>query len=1044
MKNFNHIRSRFACYSCFIFIALVTLSATKSFATTFSSETSNLASSQQKRIVEFRVVDEADVPIVGAVLYLKNNTNISTVTDSYGVAELNIPKNSVVMVTFFGNAPCEVQTESKTEIVVKMVPESVAVEEVVVVAYGNQTKASVVGAISNLDVNELNVTGASISSVLAGQLSGVVAMNRSGEPGRASSAEFYIRGVASFAGSNEPLVLVDGIERELDLVDVEDIASFSILKDASASAVYGVRGANGVILINTKKGVSGKPEINVRFESGITQPTMLPTMVDAAQWAELYNEMTGTQYYSQDEIQMYKDGTDPDLYPNVNWMDELYNDFAQNQRLNINVSGGNKVSRYYVSGGLYNENSMFKNAEDIYDYNSSIRYTKFSFRANMDFNVTNTTVLNVNLSNIYESSFGPGSSTDYIWSQTFQTSPNAYPVQYSDGTLSSPSIQGGDNPYNLLVHTGYTEYAQNSAQSLIGIDQDLEAITPGLKANVKFSWDAVNSNTQVRSKTMNQYHASGRDEDGNLIYGSPIRTGEDQLSFSESGAGSTTTYLEGNINYNRVFDDVHRVSGLLLYNHKIQYIKFTSSDGALPYKNQGLAARATYSYKDKYFAEFNMGYNGSENFASGHRFGFFPAYAAGWMLSEEKFWEPLKEIVNSFKIKGSYGTVGNDGIGGSRWIYQSTITSSGGWYYGESASQGGSGLIMGNVENLDVSWEEAIKTNIGFEMMLFNSLRIQADYFDELRTGVFITRQSVPDLVGLSTMPQTNIGKSRSSGFDGSAEFNKSFGDFYVTARANFTYSRNELLDNDEVEMPYAYQNSVGKTFDTYGGHTYGLVAIGFFEDQADIDNSPVQSFGTYRVGDTKYLDINGDGVVDTNDEIAIGYTSIPEIVYGFGATAQWKGIDVNLFFQGVARTTFWTGGYAMQPFSTGSTEQSAINADIYYNGWSSTNTAEENSVAKYPRLSIAGGAGSSNNNRTSTLNMVDGSFLRLKNVEIGYSLPSSILKDIFINKARIYVSGSNLLTFSDFDLWDPELGSSDGSVYPTLKVVTIGLNISF
>lgn len=420
------------------------------------------------------------------------------------------------------------------------------------------------------------------------------------------------------------MVLVDGIERDLDLVDVEDIASFSILKDASASAVYGVRGANGVILITTKKGAEGKPVINARVEAGFTQPTKMPEFVNSAQWAELYNEMKGYEYYTPEQIGYFQNGTDPDLYPDVDWMHELYKNMASNQRVNLNVSGGGDICKYFVSGSLYNEGSIFRNAGQRYDYDTSLRYNKYSFRANMDFNVTKSTVLNVNLANIYEKFYGPGVEKDKIWSRAFEASPGVYPKEYSDGTLSYPSMQGGENPWNLLVHSGYREQFWNSAQSLIGINQDLgDLVTKGLTASIKFSWDAVNTNTIVRSKTPNQYYAKGRDEDGNLIFGSPIVTGTDELGLSESGSGSITTYLEGSINYNRLFAEKHRVGAMLLYNHKVTNKKLTYSKTlSLPYKYQGLAGRVTYAFKDTYFAEFNMGYNGSENFAKGHRFGF--------------------------------------------------------------------------------------------------------------------------------------------------------------------------------------------------------------------------------------------------------------------------------------------------------------------------------------------------------------------------------------------------------------------------------------
>lgn len=1005
------------------------------------------SSSKSKKVknVSGVVTDESGEAIIGASVWVKNTAK-GVITDIDGRYQISLDDpNAVLSFSYLGMKTKEIAVGNKSEINVTLAADAEQLEEVVVVGFGSQKKASVIGSISTVKTSNLKVPGASLSSVLAGQLAGVVSMSRSGEPGRGSAADFYIRGVASFAGENKPLVLVDGIERDLDLVDVEDISSFSILKDAAASAVYGVRGANGVILITTKKGSEGKPVINARVETGFTQPTKMPKFAGSPEWAELYNEMKGYAVYSPEEIEKFRNGSDPDLYPNVNWMDELYKDMASNQRVNLNVSGGGDIARYFVSGSIYNEGSIFRNAGNQYGYNTSLHYNKYSFRANMDFNLTKSTVLNVNLANIYEKTQGPGVDKNEIWARAFDAAPGIYPKVYSDGTLSTTSIaNAGKNPWNLLAHSGYREQFWNSAQSLIGLTQDLgDLVTKGLTASVKFSWDATNGNTIIREKTPNQYFAKGRDEEGNLIFGNPIVSGTNELGFSESGAGSITTYLEATANYNRVFSDVHRVGAMFMYNHKITNNKFSGSQSmSLPYKYQGLAGRVTYAFRDTYFAEFNMGYNGSENFARGHRFGFFPAYAIGWMVSNEKFWKPILPVVNELKLKASYGSVGNDAIGGGRWIYQSTINTNGGWHYGETSGEGGEGIQMGNVENLDVSWETAKKLNVGFELGMFNCVKLQADYFHEKRSGVFINRQGLPAIVGMTTMPKVNIGESVNRGVDATLEYEQKIGQVFMTARANFTYSRNKLLNNDEVEKLYKYQSAIGKTFGSTGTHEFGLIAEGLFQSQEEIDHAPVQNFGTYRVGDVRYRDVNGDGVVDSYDKVALGYTNIPEIVYGFGVTLAWKGFDINAFFQGVGHTSFHIGGLSMRPFSSGNINQSAINADIYDNVWKTTNTPEQNLRAYYPRLSEAGGEGSTNNNQISTLTLRDGRFMRLKNFELGYTMPGKLMEKTFVKSLRIYLSGSNLFTISKFKLWDPETGSADGGIYPPLRVVTIGLTV--
>ena len=639
---------------------------------------------KQKRVITGVVRDgDTNEPIIGASVWLKNSS-VGAVTDIDGKYSITIEGvGGVLEFSYIGMKKQEIAIIDQKSINVTLQPDTEVLDEVVVVGYGSQKKESVVGAISTLDIKKLKVPGASISNVLAGQLSGVVAMTRSGEPGKNSAADFYIRGVSSFKGTSTPLVLVDGIERDLDLVDTDDIASFSILKDASASAVYGVRGANGVILITTKKGEEGKPAINVRTEFGFTSPTKRPKMLDSARWAELYNEASSTKYYSDETIQKYREQSDPDLYPDVDWFDALFDDMAENQRVNLSITGGGDIVKYYVSGSFYNESSIYKNAGNIYGYDSSINYNKFNFRANIDLNLTKSTVLNVNLANIYEKSFGPGfgDNDNDIWGYTFNASPNAFPIEYSDGKLSGPSTDSGFNPWNMLVHSGYREQFWNSAQALVGVTQDIGKLwkpLEGLTANLKFSWDAWNTTLQRRSKTPTFYHARGRDDQGNLIYDDnngdgewdPVHTGSESLGFAIGRSGTMTRYLEGSLNYNRLFAEKHRVGALLLYNQKIHTnTQAGSGDAALPYKNQGLAGRVTYAFKDTYFAEVNVGYNGSENFARGHRFGFFPAAAIGWMMSNEKWFEPITNTVDMLKLKASYGKVGNDDIGGQRrWV----------------------------------------------------------------------------------------------------------------------------------------------------------------------------------------------------------------------------------------------------------------------------------------------------------------------------------------------------------------------------------------
>ena len=1003
------------------------------------------------------VTDEMDDPMIAAGVLLKN-TVIGTTTDidgNYSITLDAIGGGGVLVFTSLGYQDVEVPVNGRTVINVKMEPQAAALDEVVVVGYGTQKRESVVGSIATIDAANLKVPSAQLSTGLAGQLAGVVAVQKTGQPG-SSSADFYIRGVSSFQGTVTPLVLVDGVERDIDLVDTDDIASFSILKDASASAVYGVRGANGVILITTKKGDVGRPKINVREETGITQPLIMPRFVNSEQFATMYNWASDEPHYTEADIQKYRDHSDPDLFPDVDWMKTMYRDFAFNQRVNASVSGGSEVVRYFVSGSYYTESSIFRNAGNVYDYDSSISYDKFNFRANVDINLTESTVLSLNLANIYETRVSPGTSTGTIWSWAFSTSPNAVPYQYSDGTISRPSGTN-ENPWNLLVHTGYYESFTNSAQSVIGINQDFGKLfepLQGLTANLKFSWDAWNYQSQGRTKTPRQYNARGRDEEGNLIFGDPIVEGTSSLSYSAGGSSSMTTYLEGSLNYSRNFNGIHRLGAMLLYNHTIRRNTLGGdATTSLPYKNQGIAGRITYALKDRYFAEFNMGYNGSENFAPGHRFGFFPAFSAGYMISEEEFWAPLKTKINVLKFKGSYGKVGNDQIGGARWLYLPTIITGNSVTLGETGGNGGSGLAIGRPENLGFSWEEETKLNLGVEFELWHELRIMADYFDSHRTGILMLRGGLPGIAGLqnsSKLPYVNVGETRNRGVDMSGEWHKQIGQWFLTARGNFTYNRNNLVNNDEPDWKYKYQNRIGKPYGVGASQPWGLLAIGLFESQEEIDNSPVQTFGEYRVGDIRYQDINGDGRIDTDDQIYLGYTTLPEITYGFGLNAEYKGFDVNVFFQGVDHVSFFLSGSSLtSPFSSTAIERAAVQRDVWDQGWDRLTNNGENmaaaSDAVYPRLAIGSAAGSSNNSQTSSWWQRDGSFLRLKNFEIGYSLPKKLVaRTVVMQSLRFYISGNNLLTFSKFKLWDPEQGGGQGASYPNNRVISIGLNANF
>lgn len=994
-----------------------------------------------RRTVTGIITDENGNPVPGANVWVKE-TAIGTAANAEGQYSLTLEGSGrILQVSYLGYNTVEIPA-NQSIIDVQITPAAETIDDVVIVAYGAQKKESVIGSIASVDADDLKIPTSKLSTGLAGQLAGIVSVQRSGEPG--SGAEFWIRGISTFGAGRTPLVLVDGIERSMDYVDPDDIQSFSILKDATATAVYGVRGANGVILITTRRGTNSRPKIMIKAETGITGPTQMPKMADAVQFAEMYNEAfsyqhgEGSSYYSQPQIDMYRSGADPDIYPNVDWINSLYKDFSHNYRVNASVTGGGSIARYFISGGIYQEGSIFSEDSNR-SYDSSIKFKKFNFRSNVDVNLSESTVLNINLANIYEKKNSPGSSTGDIWGYTFNSSPNVFPVRFSDGRLSAPD-DTGFNPYNLMTQSGYTENYWNTAQALIGVTQDFsDMITEGLTANIKFSWDAHNIHTMTRTGTPPLYMLVSRERnpDGSLQLERKNPTQSNTLGYSNSAGGNRTFYLEGSIAYNRVFKEVHRVGGLVLYNQKEQTVMSGSSEGALPFRDQGLAARLTYSYDDRYFAEFNFGYNGSENFAPGHRFGFFPAGAVGWLISEENFWSPIKGVVDMLKFKASYGLVGNDDIDSSRrFIYRETIAQgSAGYNFGGTSIGNGTNYDrLQYIANPNISWEKSYKLNAGFELSFINKIMLNVDYFREQRRGIFMARRSIPAFAGFSTMPWSNNGKVDNQGIDASLEWDQKFGEFTVSARGNFTYNRNEIVDDDQVYWAYPYLTLIGKPIN----QQFGLISEGLFQSDEEIANWPTQTFSNeVRVGDIKYRDVNSDGQIDANDNVAIGRSTMPEIVYGFGASVRWRGIDLSVFFQGVSNTTFFMSGSAVRAFTNDNLNRAGFYEEVYHERWSPSNPDPN---ALFPRLTIGN---NSNNYINSTYWQRNGSFLRLKNAEIGYTLPRNFTSKLRLDYVRVYVSGLNLLTFAPFKMWDPEIGGGQGQGYPPNRVFNLGLTIN-
>ena len=1008
--------------------------------------------SAQSRDVKGKVLDETDQPVAGAFVTVKGETR-GVMTDGAGRFEISVKASDVLVFSFLGYEDEEISVGTQNDILVKMVPQANQLEEVVMVAYGAQKKASVIGSITTVDAAQLAAPIGTLSTGLAGKLAGVVAVQHSGEPG--SSAEFWIRGVNTFGANSYPLILVDGVERSMDLVDTEDIASFSILKDATATALYGVRGANGIVLITTKRGSESKPKINVKVEMGVTSPTQLPVMATAEQFIDYLNAMqpgtiddySRSMYLASNEVRNARVYDDPDaigirysdIYPNHDWIHEIFKSQAMTTKANINVTGGTKNVRYYAGGSYYFEDGIF-NTEKNDRYNSQMNFRRFNFRTNVDINITKSTTLGMDLSTQFTKKNQPGTGLSNIYNYVMQITPIGFPKVFSDGTLSNPET--GSNPYNMINNMGYATINTQNAQSTVSLTQDFsEIITEGLTAKVQVSWDARTASSVTNGILPRVYYLRVDPDTQMYDYVAQNNTAGYINVSSSAQSGYTVLNLEASANYERTFASAHRVSGMFLY-----YLRDRSNTHpgfdyweTFPRKSLGIAGRATYSYRDRYFAEVNFGYNGSENFSPGHRFGFFPSAALGYIVSNEKFWDPIKTWVSLLKIKASIGKVGNDQIGGSRRFgYNTTMDIEGitGFSWGEKQGAYVSGVATGEIGNPDIEWEEALKRNIGVEINLFrDQLKFQLDYFNDVRSGIFLPRESLPSAVGLRKTQYINIGKMQNAGFDMSAQFDHTFpSGLHLSARGNYTFNRNKRLYDDKPSQVWPYQNTAGFA----NNQQRGLIAEGLFMTQQEIDSWPSQFGYSLQPGDIKYRDVNGDGVVDDFDMVPIGYTTIPEINYGFGLSLGWKGIDASIFFSGMAHVTRFIGGYNLYGgAATNVLIQGQIFADVAQKSWS----VNHDPNAEYPRFSVET---PSNNMVRSTYWQKDMSFLRLKNAELGYTLPKKWTQKAHISTLRIYLQGVNLLTFSKFKLWDPELESSYGNVYPLTRNISLGLNLNF
>ncbi|ANI88894.1 SusC/RagA family protein [Arachidicoccus ginsenosidimutans] len=1008
------------------------------------------AFSQDRMTVTGKITDrETGEPLSGVSISVINSAGLGTFSTKEGLYTIKVEAYRKLLFSYIGYDTVEVLVKDKDTVNVLMKKsEAKAIDEVVVTGYTAQKKINVTGAVTSVDMDELRKSAAtaSIVNTLAGNVPGILAMQTSGQPGKDIS-NFWVRGIATFGASSSALVLVDGFERDINEVNIDDIKTFTVLKDASATAMYGAKGANGVILITTKHGTIGKTNINAKAEAAYNTRTITPKFVDGNTYANLLNEAQITRdkpaIYSPVELEILRLGLDPDLYPNVDWSKKILKDGAMTKNANLSFSGGGTTARYYVSGSYLDEEGMYKTDDAIKkDYNTNADYQKWTYRLNTDVNVTKTTILKLGAAGSLIKRNSPGLGDNDVWGELFGYTPIRTPIYYSNGYVPAVGTGNQTNPWVAATQTGFNETWDNNIQTNVTLDQDFDFLLKGLKFEGSFGYDTYNTTTIERHKWPEQWQAERlRDADGNLIF--KQWSDPSPLTQASSSDGSRREFLIAMLNYSHAIK-YHNIGVDVRYNQESS--TFTQNIGddlkkGVPKKNQGLAGHVYYNWKSRYYADFNFGYTGSENFAPGHQFGFFPAVSGAWNIAEEDFIKNNFKWINLFKVRYSWGRVGNDNLGDdNRFPYLYTIAEGLGGYqwaeFGLDKNYGGLGYSQ--VASPYVTWEIAKKQDLGLDLSLWHdNFSMTLDAFKEERTGIYMQRNFLPNYIGLTSAPSANVGAVRSKGIDGNFTVKHQFNKVNVTMRGNITLSKNEVLDRDEEESVYPYQLQKGYRVN----QTRGLIALGLFKDYNDIRNSPTQTYGDYQPGDIKYKDVNGDGVINDDDIVAVGSTSTPNLVYGVGASVSWKGFDVDVLFQGAGKSSFFIYGKTVYAFSEGEwgnilqgmVEHRWISADI------SGDPATENPDAPYPRLSYNGNA---NNYRNSTYWLRNGEYLRLKHLELGYTLPKEMLNKIHVNSIRIYCIGTNLLTWAPFKLWDPETADPRGETYPLAKSVTLGLTI--
>ena len=1022
---------------------------------------------QNKRKISGRVTDIKGEPLIGVNVTVDGDAN-GSITNMDGLYEIFVTKKSVVLkFTYIGFKTSEIRTNASTNIYDVTLEEQVnELEQTVIVGYGTQRKISNIGAQSSMKMEDIKTPSASLTTTLAGRLAGVVAVQRTGEPGK-DAADIWIRGIST-PNTSSPLVLVDGVERSFNDIDPEDIESLTTLKDASATAVYGVRGANGVILIKTKPGKVGKPTVSADYYESFTRFTKMVDLADGITYMNAANEAMRNDgiatKYTEDQIRNTIAGKDPYLYPNVDWLKEIFNDWGHNRRVNVNVRGGSEKVAYYASVSYFNETGMTVTDKNIDTYDSKMKYSRYNFTTNLNIDVTPTTKVEIGAQGYLGEGNYPAISSADLYNAAMSISPVEYPKMFFvNGEAFVPGTSTNNNfnnPYSQATRRGYDNLTKNQIYSNLRVTQDLDMLTKGLKLTAMYAFDVYNEIHVHQDRAESTYNfldtSVPYDMNGQPIL-QRIYEGSNVLSYTQETSGNKKTYLEASLNYDRTFNDDHRVSALFLFNQqsKLLYPKGTLED-AIPYRMMGIAGRATYSWKDRYFAEFNIGYNGAENFSPKHRFGTFPAFGVGWVVSNEKFWQPLSKAVSFLKIRYTDGKVGNSEVSDRRFMYLDQMKENGdyGYKFGPNGTKW-SGYETVNMA-VDLIWEESRKQDLGIDLKLFNDdLSIVFDLFKERRENILLKREhSIPSFLGYNTSaPYGNIGIIENKGFDGTIEYNKRINkDWVIALRGNVTFNKDKWIQGELPEQKYEWMNQYGHNINGVKGY----VAEGLFT-QTEIDDmvrweslsdankaitpkSFASQFGTVKAGDIKYKDLNNDGQIDAYDQTYISRGDVPTTVYGFGFTVGWKDLSVGMMFQGVAGAERVLNGSSVNPFNGG-----GGSGNLYSNigdRWTEENPDQN---AFYPRLSYGSETTSNINNfQKSTWWVRNMNFLRLKTLQISYNLPKPWVNKVHLKNAAVYVMGTNLFTLSRFKLWDPELNTDNGASYPNTTSYSVGINFTF